>query len=113
MLSILLFVGCNSENRNNSRAYVEGKITGPQVDFNKIKISLKSDSKTIAETTPNSTGDFILSGPLLIDSFSLVLNKKIKSFSTSKTGCKLSTDSLQILIPSGISYITFTEIILE
>lgn len=108
-----LFLSCNSENRDNSRAYVEGKIMGNQLDFNEITVSLKSESKIIAETIPNESGGFVLSGPLLSDSFSLVINKKIKSFSTSKTGCVISSDALQILIPSGTTYITFNEIILE
>lgn len=113
-LSILsLFFGCNSENRENSRAYVEGKITGNQVALSKILINLKSDGKNVAETIPNSTGNFVLSGPLLSESFSLNFNEKIKSFSASKTGCILSNDSLQIQIPSGTTYITFTEIMLK
>lgn len=108
-----VFVGCNSENRDNSRAYVEGKITGNQLDYNEITVFLKSDGKNIAEAIPTGSGTFILSGPLLSDTFSLVLNKKIKSFTGSKSGCKLSADALEIMIPTGTSYITFNEIILE
>ena len=113
VLSLALFLGCDSESRNNSRAFVEGKITGTQIDYKEINISLSSDSKNIADTFPNSSGDFILSGPLLSDTFSLVSNKKIKSFSASKSGCKLSTHALQILVPAGTTYLVFNEIILE
>ena len=108
-----VFVGCNSENRDNSRAYVEGKITGNQLDYNDITVFLKSDGKNIAEANPTSSGTFILSGPLLSDTFSLVSIKKIKSFTASKSGCKLSANALEIMIPTGTTYITFNEIILE
>ena len=114
---IIILIGslysCQSENRDNSRAYVEGKITGPQLDYNKISIFLKSGDRNIAETVPNGSGQFILSGPMLTDSFSLVLNKKIRSFSSSKTGCSISADSLEILIPAGNTYIVFNEITLK
>ena len=114
---IIILIGslynCQSENRDNSRAYVEGKITGPQLDYNKISILLKSDDRNIAETIPNSSGQFVLSGPMLTDSFSLVLNKKIRSFSSSKTGCSISADSLEIFIPEGNTYVIFNEITLK
>ena len=113
ILFATLFMGCNSESRNNSRAYVEGNITGNKLDYKEIKISLKSDGTIIAEANPNNSGGFVISGPLLSDTFSLVLNRKIKSFAASKSGCKLSSDALQISIPSGTTYITFNEIILE
>jgi hypothetical protein len=104
---------CQSENRDNSRAYVEGRITGNQLDYNKISILLKSGDRNIAEAIPNGSGQFVLSGPMLTDSFSLVLNKKIRSFSSSKTGCSISADSLEILIPAGNPYIVFNEITLK
>ena len=111
--SLSVFVGCRSENRDHARAYVEGTITGNQLILDEITIHLSSDGKKIAETISNSSGEFVLSGPLLSDSFSLVFNKKIKSFSTLKKGCTLSADAKQIQIPAGITYITFNEIILE
>ena len=104
---------CTSENRDNARAYVEGKIAGNQLKFDEISISLKSDGKSIAETILTASGEFVLSGPLLNDSFSLVSNKKIKSFTASKSGCTISADSLEILVPPGTTYITFNEIIVE
>lgn len=113
LLVLSIFAGCNSENRNNSRAYVEGKMTGNQVDYNKILVSLKSDGKIIAEATPSGSGQFVVSGPLLSESFSLISNKKIKSFTASKSGCTLSADALEIQIPAGTTYLTFNEIILE
>ncbi len=108
-----ILIGCNSENRDNRRAYVEGKISGTNLDFSKISVALKSENTNVAATNPNNSGDFVLSGPLLSDSFAVLLNQKIKSFSASKTGCEISGDRLQILIPAGTTYITFNEIVLE
>ena len=108
-----VLLGCQSENRNNSRAYVEGKITATHLQFAEINVMIKSESAIVAETSPTNSGNFTLSGPLLSDSFSLVFNSKIKSFNPSKSGCTISNDSLQIIVPAGITYITFNEIILE
>lgn len=108
-----VFFSCTSENRDNSRAYVEGKIAGNQLKFDEISISLRSEGKIIAETILTASGEFVLSGPLLNDSFSLVSNKKIKAFTASKSGCTISSDSLEVLVPTGTTYITFNEIILE
>ena len=113
LVLLTVFSSCTSENRDNARAYVEGKITGNQLKFDEISISLKSEGKSIAEAIPTASGEFILSGPMLNDSFSLVSNKKIKSFTASKSGCKISADSLEILVPTGTTYITFNEIIVE
>ncbi|WP_234109791.1 hypothetical protein [Chryseobacterium sp. R2A-55] len=107
------FSSCNSSDPSNSRGYVTGKITGTQVDYNTITIKLISDQVIVASTAPDGSGDFTLSGPLPNPTFSLVLNKKIKTFSASKNGCELSADKLQIRIPTGSTYITFNEIILE
>lgn len=110
---LFFMIGCNSENRDNSRAYVEGTVTGNQNDFSEVSVMIKSDSKNVAETIPNGNGQFKLSGPLLSDSFTLVLSRKIKTFSASKEGCTLSPDSLEILVPAGTTFITFNEINLE
>lgn len=110
---LTVFAGCTSEDRANSRVYVEGKITGKNIFFDEVSINAFSNNKNIATTIPESSGDFVLSGPLLTDSFHLVFSRKIKSFSSSKSGCTLSTDSLKIHVPSGITYLTFNEIELK
>lgn len=110
---LLMISGCTSESRSNSRVYIEGKITGNNLIFEEISINAFSNDKNIATAIPESSGNFVLSGPLLSDSFYLVLNKKIKSFSSPRSGCTLSPDSLRIIVPSGITYITFSEIELE
>lgn len=109
----LFFLGCRSENRDDSRAYVEGKVSGNNLNYSLLRIVLEEENQLIAEVIPNDNGQFILSGPLLTNSFSLGINKKIKSFSASKPGCTLSADSFKIVVPAGITYITFNEIIVE
>lgn len=106
-------MGCETDSRENSRAYVEGKISGMNLNYSLLKVVLEDENKLIAEVIPNDNGQFILSGPLLTDSFALGINRKIKSFSASKQGCELTSDSLKITVPAGITYITFNEIILE
>ena len=114
-LTIFSFImlGCETDSRDNSRAYVEGKISGENLNFSLINVILEDENKLIAEVIPGDQGRFILSGPLLTESFSLGINRKIKSFSASKPGCILSSDSLKIRVPAGITYITFNEIIVE
>lgn len=112
-LIFLIFINCQSENRDNSRAYVEGKISESKLPFSKISVKIIDNSSAIAETYPKPSGDFALSGPLFSDSFSLEFNTKIKSFSASKSGLEISADSLQIIVPAGISYISFTDIKLK
>ena len=109
----LISLGCRTDSQDNSRIFVEGKIKENTITFEEINIILKSDHKTIAETIPESSGEFKLSGPLISDSFSLEFNKKIKSFSASKNGCTLSPNALEIRVPAGITYLIFNEIILE
>lgn len=64
------------------------KIKENTINFEEINIILKSDHKTIAEIIPESSGEFKLSGSLISDSFSMELNKKIKSFSASKAAAR-------------------------
>ena len=109
-LTFSVFLACQSDSRDNPRAYVQGKITGTNLKFDKISVILESDHTNIAETVPANSGDFTLSGPLISEDFSVVLNKKIESFTASKQGCTLSADSLQILVPAGNTYVTFDEI---
>ena len=108
-----LFLGCQSDNRSNPRAYVEGNVTSTKFQPAEITVMIESEKTVVAETIPESSGIFILSGPLFSDSFSLVFNSKIKSFKSSKSGCTISGDETKILVPAGITYVTFTEIILE
>lgn len=113
LLFLAYSVGCQSENRNNSRAYVQGKFTGNTGKMEEIKVMIISENRNVAETIPDNFGNFVLSGPLLSQIFGLKLNRKIKSFSASKTGCILSSDAMEISVPAGLTYIIFNEIELE
>lgn len=108
----LLLISCGQDDLSSTRAYVEGKIKSPTIT-EEFRIVLESDGKTVAETTPNSSGNFVLSGPLFSEGFSVNFPQKIETFTSSKSGCSISEDSLSITIPKGISYITFTEISLK
>lgn len=111
----LLFAAaaCTTDSGENARAYVEGKITETPLPLNEQYIQLQSEGVVIAETFPEATGHFVLSGPLLSGATSLQFKSKIKSFSSEVSGISCSADSLQLLIPSGKTYITFTEIKLK
>ena len=108
-----IFLGCTSDNRNNPRAYVEGTVTSTNLQLAEITVMINSENTVVAETIPDNSGKFILSGPLFTESFSLGFNSKVKSFKSSKAGCTTSADGLQILVPTGTTYLTFSEIILE
>lgn len=114
---ILLFccalMSCNRANPDDSRAYIEGKIRGSQMILTEQQIKIVSNTTVIAETFPDGSGSFVLSGPLLSKSYSLVLPKKVKSFSASKSGCIIAPNGKEILIPEGNTYLIFNKIILE
>ena len=112
LFSCLCF-GCQSENRDNSRAYVEGTISKTHLNYNEIYVMIKNGNTIVAEVIPNNSGEFTISGPLLSESFSLLFTSKVKSFKASKPGCAISDDSLQIIVPPGITFITFNQIELE
>lgn len=113
LLFCLVTLGCNRANPDDSRAYIEGKISGSAMIFSQQQLKIVSNSTVIAESYPDDSGGFVLSGPLLSKNYALVLPKKIKSFSASKSGCTIAADGKQILIPEGITYLVFNEIILE
>ncbi|MGZ5285238.1 MAG: hypothetical protein ACXWB4_06270 [Kaistella sp.] len=109
----LLFFGCNSDSRENPRAYVEGKLVSATVDYNKFSFRIVSDNVIVAETMLEADGNFKLSGPIGNAGFLLISTEKMKSFNTDKAGLSLSADGLQINVPAGITYLKFTEIVLE
>lgn len=109
----LLLLSCRSDSQENPRAYVEGKVISATVDYNKFLLKIISESTIVAETMLASDGNFKLSGPIGKNGFDIVSTEKIKTFSTDKTGPELSSDGLKILVPAGITYIKFNEIVLE
>ena len=113
LIIALLFLSCRSDSQDNPRAYVEGKVISATVDYNKFLLKIISESTIVAETMLASDGNFKLSGPIGKNGFDIVSTEKIKTFSADKTGPKLSSDGLKILVPAGITYIKFNEIVLE
>lgn len=113
-LASVLFTQCKEDDANIFRAYVEGKFTYSDGKFLENPIHLTVDKKIIAETFPKESGSFVLAGPYNKGSYKLQLkNFKIKSFSTETAGCKISSDSMSIDIPDGVTYIIFNDITLK
>lgn len=112
-MSILL-TQCKDDDANVFRAYVEGKFTYTDGKILEDPVHLVVNKKIIAETFPKESGSFVLAGPYEKGAYKLQLKKfKIKSFSTETVGCKISTDSLSIEIPDGVTYIIFNDITLK
>ncbi|RZJ30636.1 MAG: hypothetical protein EOO18_11300 [Chryseobacterium sp.] len=110
----LFLVQCKDDDANIFRAYAEGKVTYSDGKFLENPIHLVVDKKIIAETFPKESGSFVLAGPYEKGTYKLQLkNFRIKSFSTETTGCKISSDSLSIEIPDGVTYIIFNDITLK
>lgn len=110
LLSIL-FTQCKDDDTNIFRAYVEGKFTYSDGKFLEQPIHLVVDKKIIAESFPKDSGSFVLAGPYDKGVYRLQLKDfKIQSFSTDTKGCKISSDSLSIEIPDGVTYVIFNNI---
>lgn len=113
LLSILL-TQCKDDDASIFRAYVEGKFTYSDGKFLEEPIHLIVDKKIIAESFPKESGSFVLAGPYDKGAYKLQLKDfKIKSFSTDTPGCKISSDSLSIEIPDGVTYVIFNDITLK
>lgn len=113
LLSILL-IQCKDDDANIFRAYVEGKFTYSDGKFLEEPIHLVVNKKIIAESFPKESGSFVLAGPYDKGAYKLQLQDfKIRSFSTDTQGCKISSDSLSIEIPSGVTYVIFNDITLK
>lgn len=110
---LLLILGCGSDDLSTTRAYVEGRINSPSSNYENIELSIISESRTVAQTIPTESGSFVLSGPLFSEGFNIKFNKKIKSFSTDKPNCSITSDSLSIVVPKEVSYINFNEILMK
>lgn len=99
-----------AEYSNNSRIFVEGKVISPNTP--EVQIKLISDNILISETKPLDNGTFKLGGPGTTAYKYLSFGQKIKSFNAVQPDCKLSYDSLNIILPEK-TYFRFTQIILE
>ena len=115
-LSILIgsiFLSCQSENRENSRAYIEGKIISSAIDYKIYKVKIVQDDIIVAETFLENDGTFKISGPVSYRNYSLISGEKIKSFQLEQKGLSLSADEFKIEIPKEFTYLKFTEIVLQ
>lgn len=110
----LLLTQCKEDDASIFRAYVEGKFTYSDGKFLEEPVRLIIDKKIIAESFPKESGSFVLAGPYDKGAYKLQLQDfKIKSFSTDTKGCKISSDSLSIEIPDGVTYVIFNDITLK
>lgn len=110
----LLLTQCKEDDASIFRAYVEGKFTYSDGKFLEQPIRLVVDKKIIAESFPKESGSFVLAGPYDKGVYRLQLKDfKIQSFSTDTKGCKISSDSLSIEIPDGVTYVIFNNIIIK
>jgi len=112
-LSVLLCISCEADYVNNSRVFVEGKVTSQNQSANGIPISLNTWLYPISQGTTKSDGSFSLGGPDAADEISLVLGKKIISFSTDSKECYLDIDSLSIKLPENLEHVKFSNITIE
>lgn len=109
----LFCLSCGSDDVSNTRAYAEGKVISDVTALADLDISIVSDDKVVAQTKPTASGNFVLSGPLFSDGFKVKFNKKIKRFSAPSKTLSVSEDSLSILVPEEVTYISFEEVHLK
>ncbi|MGV8915135.1 MAG: hypothetical protein ACOH1X_06775 [Kaistella sp.] len=116
ILPLLLFLSvvfsCRSDSRENSRAYIEGKVLTTPANPKSFVLKIVSNKTIVAETTLEAEGNFKLSGPVNEGDFSLISTERIQSFTSDKSGLMLSADGFRIEIPAGNTYIKFKEIVL-
>lgn len=113
VFSLILLMSCGSDDLSNIRAYTEGKLTSKTHIVSDIELALKSEDRIISQGNPDANGNFTLSGPLFSQGFSLVSNQKILRFTASNSQVQLAPDSLSIVVPKGVTYVKFEEILVQ
>ena len=98
---------------NNTRIFVEGRVTsaGQPVAFDSINLS--SDYITISKGITKQDGSFELAGPGTSAEKQLNFGRKISSMQSSVAGCEITYDSMSIMIPQEVSYVKFSNIDLK
>ncbi|MFC0342696.1 hypothetical protein [Epilithonimonas hispanica] len=111
----LLFslASCEADYVNNSRVFVEGKITSQSQSANGIPVALTTWLYPISQGTTKNDGSFSLGGPDVAHDVKLTLGKKIVSFSTDSKDCSLDIDSLSIILPENLESVKFSNITIE
>ncbi|WP_234109788.1 hypothetical protein [Chryseobacterium sp. R2A-55] len=107
MTFLLTTSRCEPQYVDNSRVFVEGKISGNANAQLPLKIS--AGNIVITETQTKSDGTFKMGGPGTNSEKHLEIGRKIISYQ-SNVECKLSYDSTTIVLPSGKSYFKFSNI---
>lgn len=110
---ILSCISCGQDYVDNSRVYVEGKITSQSQSASNLPVSLENSYYVLSKTNSGNDGSFKLGGPDATSETELVLNKKILSFSADRQGCVLREDSLSIILPEDRNYVKFSNITIE
>lgn len=111
---LLMFcISCEEDYVNNSRVFVEGKISSQSQPVNSLPVSLSTYFYPLSSGTTKSDGSFRLGGPDAADEIKLVVGKKIISFSTDSKDCTLDIDSLSIILPENVESVKFSNIIIE
>lgn len=98
---------CEPQYVDNSRIFVEGKISGTETSQLPLKIS--AGNIVITETQTKSDGMFKMGGPGTNSDKYLEIGRKILSYN-SNVACQLSYDSTAIVLPSGKNYFKFSNI---
>lgn len=109
---LLILLSCRNESTDRPRAYIEGKIISQNIDLKKFKLKIVSNEIVTGETLLKSDKSFILSGPVAEEGFRLQSSEKISSFSSENRQLTLSEDSLNIIVPSKITYLKFNHMTL-
>jgi len=104
---------CSSEYVNDTRIFVEGKISSGMQTTGDLPLQLINQDILVSKGTTKSDGTFRLGGAGTTNRTSLFINQKIESFSTTADGCVLSYDSLSIILPENKNYVKFSNIQLQ
>lgn len=103
--------GCQAEYVSNSRIFAEGTVIA--ANATNIPVKLYAEDILISETKTDASGNFKLGGAGTTGSKNLTFDRKIVSFSSSESDCKLDYDSLTIVLPAKNIAFKFPQIKLE
>lgn len=112
-LLLIFCISCEEDYVNNSRVFVEGKITSQSQSVNGIPVLLGSNFYPLSTGTTKSDGSFRLGGPDVADEIKLIVGKKIINFSADSKDCYLDFDSLSIILPENLETVKFSNITIE